>query len=93
MQRPMASKENRIRRLCSDLLAKRSDEDFEPLIIELRDALHQHIENLRESLGSYPLLIERRVRNEIQPHHKGKDEAAAAGESRQQARVLKRRIA
>jgi hypothetical protein len=73
----MASNEGRIRRLCSDLLAKRSDEDFEPLIVELRDALHQHIEDLRESLGSYPLHVE----------------AAAAGESRRQARVLKRRIA
>jgi hypothetical protein len=88
----MASNEGRIRRLCSDLLAKRSDEDFEPLIVELRDALHQHIEDLRESLGSYPLHVEGRAGNEIRPHNRG-DEAAAAGESRRQARVLKRRIA
>ena len=89
----MASNEGRIRRLCSDLLAKRSDEDFEPLIVELRDALHQYIEDLRESLGSYPLLVEGRAGNEIRPHNRGEDEAAAAGESRRQARVLKRRIA
>ena len=44
----MAGKEDRICRLCSDLLAKRSDEDLELLVAELRDALHQHIENLRE---------------------------------------------
>ena len=31
--------------LCSEFLAKRGDEDFGPLIVELRDALHQHIEH------------------------------------------------
>lgn len=90
----MARKEDRILRLCSELLAKRSDEDFGPLIAELRDALHEHIENLRDSLGSYPLLIEGRARNDIRAHNnKGEGEVAAAGESRRQARVLKRRVA
>lgn len=65
----MARNEDKIRRLCSELLAKRSDEDFGPLIVELRDALHQHIENLRESLGSYPLLVEGRAKNDARPHN------------------------
>ena len=65
----MAREEDRIRRLCSDLLAKRSDEDFEPLIVELRDALHHHIETLRESLGAYPLLVEGRFRNDLGSHN------------------------
>lgn len=89
----MVGKEDKIRRLCSDLLAKRSDEDFGPLIVELRDALHQHIENLRDSLGSYPLLIEGRAGNDMRPYNNGEDEAAEAAESRRQARVPKRRIA
>lgn len=89
--RPMARKEDRILRLCSELLAKRSDEDFGPLIVELRDALHQHIETLRESLGAYPLLVEGRARNGLRLHNKGgEDEGAAVAESRRQARVIKR---
>ena len=90
----MARNEDEIRRLCSELLAKRSDEDFEPLIVELRDALHQHIENLRESLGSYPLRVEGCAKNDARPHNeKEEDEGYAAEESLRPARVFERRIA
>jgi len=91
----MTRKEDRILRLCSELLAKRSDEDFGPLIVELRDALHEHIENLRESLGSYPLLVDGRAKNDIRAPNEKKeeDEGDSAKESRRQARIFKRRIA
>jgi len=63
----MPRTEDRIRRLCSELLAKRGNEEFGPILLELRDALHQHIERLRTRFGSYPWLVERRVRNDISP--------------------------
>lgn len=55
--------EDRIRRLCSELLTKEDDAEVGPILDELRHALHQHIERLRERLGSYPILVERRARN------------------------------
>jgi len=35
-----------------------SGRDFGPLIVQLRDALHQHIERLRERFGNYPFVVE-----------------------------------
>ncbi len=63
----MLRMEDRIRRLCSQLLAITDDEELRPILIELREALHQHIERLRERFGAYPLLVERRARNDIPP--------------------------
>lgn len=60
--RAMLRMEDRIRRLCSQILATSKDEEIEPLLVELREALRQHIERLRRRLGSYPLLVERRQR-------------------------------
>jgi hypothetical protein len=37
------------------------------MLVELRDALHLHIERLRASLADYPFIVERRVRNAILP--------------------------
>ena len=59
--------EDRIRILCSQLLATKGDEESELIIIELREALHQHIERLRARLADYPIVVERRVRNGIPP--------------------------
>jgi len=86
----MSHAEDWIRRLCSDLLAAQCDEDFGPLIIELRDALHQHVEAVREHIGIYRLLAGGRARpeNPIQNNDDG-----TAEESGRQSRVLKRRIA
>jgi hypothetical protein len=56
--------EDKIRRLCAELLAKKDDEDVRPLLVELRDALRQHIERMRERFGAYPFLVERRTRND-----------------------------
>lgn len=69
--------EDRIRRLCSELLTKKDDEEVGPILVELRHALHQHIERLRERFGTYPLLVERRARNDIPSVNKQDQEDAA----------------
>lgn len=63
----MRRMEDRIRKLCSELLAKRGDEEFGPILVELREALHQHIEILRKRFGAYPFFVERRSRNDFLP--------------------------
>ncbi len=63
----MPRMEDRIRQLCLELLAKRDDEDFEPIVVELRHALHQHIESLRRRFVAYPFLVERRKRDSVAP--------------------------
>lgn len=79
----MPRMEDRIRKLCSELLAKKGDEEFRPIIAELRDALHQHVERLRERFGAYPMFVERRAHNDISPlikqrqEHTAKDNSAA----------------
>jgi hypothetical protein len=37
------------------------------MLVELREALHQHIERLRARLADYPIVVERRVRSGIPP--------------------------
>ncbi len=66
----MLRMEDRIRRLCLELLAKKSDEEVRPILIELREALHLHIERMRERFGAYPFLVERRTRNYSPPVNK-----------------------
>jgi len=73
----MLRMEDRIRRLCSELLAKKGDEDIRPILVELRDALHLHIERLRERFGAYPFLVERRARNDTSPVNKQEQENMA----------------
>lgn len=63
----MLRMEDRIRRLCSQILATTEDEEVEPLLVELREALCQYIERLRGRLASYPFLVERRQRNDVPP--------------------------
>ncbi|MFZ0276987.1 MAG: hypothetical protein WA899_02825 [Candidatus Sulfotelmatobacter sp.] len=65
--------EDRIRRLCSQLLAAEGDEESGPILIELREALHQHIERLRERFGAYPFLVERRARADISMWNRKED--------------------
>jgi hypothetical protein len=68
MQRSaMRRVEDKIRRLSEQLLAADEDEELGPIMVELREALHQHIERLRANLAGYPIVIERRVRNGIPP--------------------------
>jgi hypothetical protein len=57
--------EDKIRRLCAELLATTDDEEIRPILVELRNALHQHIERLRSRFVSYPVFIERRTGNKV----------------------------
>jgi hypothetical protein len=63
----MLRMEDRIRRLCLELLAKKGDEEVRPILVELQEALHLHIERMRERFGAYPFLVERRTRNDSPP--------------------------
>lgn len=65
--RAMLRMEDRIRKLCSELLTATKDEEIEPLLVELREALSQYIERLRGRFSSYPFLVERRKRNYTPP--------------------------
>ena len=59
----MPRMEDRIRQLCSELLATIGDEERRRIVVELREALHLHIEQLRKRFGAYPRLVERRSRD------------------------------
>jgi hypothetical protein len=68
MQRSaMRRVEDKIRRLSQQLLAAEEDKEVGPMLAELREALHQHIERLRARFAAYPIVVERRVRNGIPP--------------------------
>ena len=57
-------REDKIRRLCTELLAAKAEEE-QQILADLRNVVHQFIENLRARVAAYPQLVERRVRNEI----------------------------
>ena len=60
----MLRMEDKIRRLCTQLLAAKDDEEeFRSILVELRNTLHQNIERLRARFAAYPFVVERRVRN------------------------------
>jgi len=69
--------EDRIRRLCSELLAAEGDEEVRRIIVELREALRLHIERMRERFGAYPFLLERRARNDTWPVSEQSEEDTA----------------
>ena len=57
--------EDKIRSLCSQIQAAKEDSEVTPLLIELREALHKRIEQMRTTLNIYPFIVERRSRNGI----------------------------
>ena len=57
--------EDKIRRLCTDLTVAKDDTEVRAILAELQDALHAYIERLRSRLPNYPIIVERRTRNEI----------------------------
>jgi hypothetical protein len=61
----MLRMEDRIRSLCSQLLATKDDEEVGLILVDLREALRIHIKRLRERCGAYPNVVERRIRNDI----------------------------
>ena len=57
--------EDKIRSLCTQVLATDDEDELGPMLLELRRALRQHIEHFRGRIPNYPFLVERRARNEI----------------------------
>ena len=45
--------ENRIQQLCSQVVATQDDEELYRVCVELRNALNDHIRQLREQVGQY----------------------------------------
>jgi hypothetical protein len=56
--------EDQIRKLCAQLLTRKNDEDLITTLVELRDALHEHIEQLRRRFAEYPVFVERRAHDQ-----------------------------
>jgi hypothetical protein len=54
--------EDQIRSLCQQIVAERDESKATSLIVKLRNELHQHVEQLRARLETYPAVIERRKR-------------------------------
>jgi hypothetical protein len=77
----MLRTEDRVRRLCSQLLAAKGDEETGPIVTELREALRRHIKHLRERFGAYPFLVERRARTDISQLNREEGQIAAAKET------------
>ena len=59
--------EDKIRELCAQVLVTEDEDELRPMLVELRNALRQHIEHLRCRFANYPFLVERRVRDVIFP--------------------------
>lgn len=59
----MRRTEDTIRELCLQLFAAKDDQGLTSLIVELREALHRHVELFRARLREYPIVVERRVRD------------------------------
>ena len=67
--------EDKIRRLCTDLTVAKDDTEVRAILAELQDALHQYIDRLRSRLPNYPIIVERRARNE----HRAEQRSTHAG--------------
>jgi DNA-binding NarL/FixJ family response regulator len=58
--------EDRVRALCMMLLSTKDDQVLQATLVELRNALHEHVEGFRARLVEFPAVQERRVRNGIE---------------------------
>jgi hypothetical protein len=67
MQSAVPRVEDKIRKLCAQVLATEDEDELRPMLVELQNALRQHIQHLRGRFANYPFLVERRVRNGILP--------------------------
>jgi hypothetical protein len=56
----MRRMEDKIRNLCKLIVSAKGDDEANVIVVELREALHQHIERLRERVADYPIVTERR---------------------------------
>jgi hypothetical protein len=59
--------EDKARSLCRQITIATKDEELKPIVVELRETLHQHIERFRARLAEYPNVIERRNQNRVSP--------------------------
>jgi two-component system, chemotaxis family, chemotaxis protein CheY len=59
--------DDRIRELCAHILSTSEDDALQPILSELRDLLHTHVESLRTRLAGFPAISERRARNGLSP--------------------------
>jgi len=63
----MRRTEDKIRESCAKLFAPQDDAVHANIVVELQDALHQHIEQLRVRIAKYPAVVERRSRKWTPP--------------------------
>jgi hypothetical protein len=54
--------EDRIRQLCEQAVTEEDPAKLRRTLVDLRDAIHQHVGHLRTRLGGYPVASERRDR-------------------------------
>ena len=67
MQSAVPRVEDKIRKLCAQVLATEDEDELRPMLVELQNALRQHIQHLRGRFANSPFLVERRVRDVILP--------------------------
>ena len=67
MQSAVPRVEDKIRKLCAQVLATEDEDELRSMLVELQNALRQHIQHLRSRFANYPFLVERRVRDVILP--------------------------
>ncbi len=48
--------ERRIRELCAQAVAARETDDVQPILSELREALREHVEQIKGLVAEYPFL-------------------------------------
>jgi hypothetical protein len=73
--------EDKIRRLCAEVAAGKDNSALVPKLVELRQALHDHIERMRAKTMFYPIPFERRAVVEepfLPENEEGQDETPKA---------------
>jgi DNA-binding NarL/FixJ family response regulator len=79
--------EDKIRELCSQLFATKDDAAHASILVDLRKALHQHIEQLRARVAEYPV-VERRVRNGMRSSNPPAQEVEVSDSTSPKARPI-----
>ncbi len=54
--------EDTIRQLCEQAISEKDPDKLRHTLVELRNAIHQHVGHLRTKLAAYPVTVERRER-------------------------------
>lgn len=73
--------EDKIRRLCAEVAAGKDNSALVPKLVELRQALHDHIQRIRAKTMFYPIPFERRAVVEepfLPENEEGQDETPKA---------------